>query len=50
MTDFFLVAVIVAFFAAAALLVRLIDRMIAGSAEAGADEGDGAELEPGSRP
>jgi hypothetical protein len=24
--------------------------MIAGSAEGGADEGDGAELEPGSRP
>ena len=49
MTDIVLVATIVAFFVAAALLVRVIDRMIARSAEAGADEGDGAELEPGSR-
>jgi hypothetical protein len=50
MTDIVLIATIVAFFAAAALLVRVIDRMIAGSAEPGADEGGGAELEPGSRP
>ena len=49
MTDIVLIATIVAFFAAAALLVRVIDRMIARSAEAGADEGDGAELEPESR-
>jgi hypothetical protein len=48
MTDIVLIATIVAFFAAAALLVRVIDRMLAGSAEPGAD--DGAELEPGSRP
>ena len=32
MTDIVLIATIVAFFAAAALLVRVIDRMIAGSA------------------
>jgi len=49
MTDIVLIATIVAFFAAAALLVRVIDRMIAGSAETHADEGDRAELEPGSR-
>jgi len=49
MTDIVLIATIVAFFAAAALLVRVIDRMIVGSAEAGDGEGDGAELEPGSR-
>ena len=49
MTDIILIATIVAFFAAAALLVRVIDRMIAGSAEAGDDEGDGAELESESR-
>ena len=49
MTDIVLIATIVAFFAAAALLVRVIDRMIAGSAETRADEGDAAELEPGSR-
>jgi hypothetical protein len=49
MIDIVLVATIVAFFVAAALLVRVIDRMIAGSAEAGADEGDGTELEPGNR-
>ena len=50
MTDIILIATIVAFFAAAALLVGVIDRMIAGSTEAGADDGDGAELEPRSRP
>jgi hypothetical protein len=50
MTDIVRIVTIVAFFAAAALLVKVIDRMIAGSAEAGADDGDGAELEPGSRP
>jgi len=50
MTDIILIAVIVAFFVAAALLVRVIDRMIAGaSEEVGADEETGAELEPGSR-
>ena len=55
MTDIVLVAVIVAFFTAAALLVGVIDRMIAGASEQsvapdedGADE-DGAELEPGGR-
>jgi hypothetical protein len=49
MTDIVLIATIVAFFVAAALLVRVIDRMIAGGKEAGADEEDGAELEPGGR-
>jgi hypothetical protein len=49
MTDIVLIATIVAFFAVAALLVRVIDRMIAGSAKPGDGEGDGAELEPGSR-
>ena len=50
MTDIILIAVIVAFFVAAALLVRVIDRMIADvSEEAGADEEDGVELEPGSQ-
>ena len=48
MTDVIFVATIVAFFVAAALLVRVIDRMIAGG-EADAAEEDGAELEPGSR-
>ena len=57
MTDVILIATIVAFFVAAALLVRVIDHMIAGAAgEDGADEEadtageDGAaRLEPGSR-
>jgi len=50
MTYIILIAVIVAFFAAAALLVRVIDRMIAGTGEEPAAlEEDGAELEPGSR-
>jgi hypothetical protein len=47
MTDVILLAVIVAFFAAAALLVGVIDRMIAHAGdEAGAPGEDGAELEP----
>ena len=50
MTDVILIAAIVAFFVAAALLVRVIDRMIAGASEEdGAGGEDGAELEPGSR-
>jgi hypothetical protein len=47
MTDIVLIATIVAIFAAAALLVKMIDRMIAGSTEPG--EGGEAELGPGSR-
>jgi hypothetical protein len=42
MTDFFLVAVIVAFFAAAALLVRVLDRVVAGAANDGAANDDAA--------
>ena len=50
MTDIVFVAAIVAFFIAAALLVGVIDRMIAGASEEQvAPEEDGAELEPGSR-
>jgi len=50
MTDVILIAVIVAFFVAAALLVGVIDRMIVGAREdVEAGEDDGAELEPGSR-
>jgi hypothetical protein len=50
MTDVILLATIVAFFAAAALLVGVIDRMIARAGqEDGAPEDDEAELEPGSR-
>jgi len=50
MIDIILVAVIVAFFASAALLVRVIDRMIAGASEqAVAPDEDGAELEPWGR-
>jgi len=50
MTDIVLIAVIVAFFAAAALLVKVIDRMIAGaSEETDTREEDGTEPEPGSR-
>ena len=50
MTDIILVATIVAFFVAAALLVRVIDRMIASASEEQVAAGeDGAELEPGSR-
>jgi flagellar biosynthesis/type III secretory pathway M-ring protein FliF/YscJ len=50
MTDIVFIAVIVAFFVAAALLVRVIDRMIVGASEdVEAPEEDGAELEPGSR-
>ena len=45
MTDIILIAVIVAFFAAAALLVRVLDGMIAG----GASE-DGDAREPNSSP
>jgi hypothetical protein len=44
-TDVVLIATIVAFFVAAALLVRVLDRMIAGSGE-DADPGD-AEPEQG---
>jgi hypothetical protein len=48
MTDIVLIATIVAFFAAAALLVRVIDRMIAGTSdEQAAPEQDGGEFEPG---
>ena len=49
MTDIVLVATIVAFFVAAALLIRAIDRMIAGASEELACEEDEAELEPGGR-
>jgi hypothetical protein len=49
MTDIILVATIVAFFVAAALLVGVIDRMIAGAGEEQAAAEDEAELEPGSR-
>ena len=50
MTDIVLIATIVAFFVAAAFLVGVIDRMIAGASEEQAAPGeDGAELEPGSR-
>ena len=50
MTDIVLVATIVAFFVAAAVLVKVIDRMIAGASEEQAIPGeDGAELETGSR-
>lgn len=50
MTDIVLIATIVAFFVAAALLVRVIDRMIAGASEEHPDPGeDAAELEPGGR-
>lgn len=44
MTDIVLVAIIVGFFLAAALLVRVLGRVIAGS---GDDAGPGEELEPG---
>ncbi len=54
MTDVVLIATIVVFFVAAALLVRVLDRMIAGSGdEAGRDEeaaeadASTRELEPG---
>jgi hypothetical protein len=47
MTDVILLATIVAFFAAAALLVRVFDGMIARGSE---DTGDEEELEPGGRP
>ena len=50
MTDIVLIATIVAFFVAAALLVRVIDRMIAGASEEQDASGeDGGELEPGGR-
>jgi hypothetical protein len=38
MTDFLMVTAIVAFFAAAALLVRALDRVVAGTAAAGEDD------------
>jgi hypothetical protein len=49
MTDVILLAVIVAFFVAGALLVRVLDHMIAhaGLDSDSADEGAGPELEPG---
>jgi hypothetical protein len=54
MTDVVLIATIVVFFVAAALLVRVLDRMIAGSGdEAGPDEhaaeadASARDLEPG---
>ena len=47
MTDIILIAVIVAFFAAAALLVRVIDCVIVDASE---DVDADDELEPGSRP
>ncbi len=43
--DVVLIATIVAFFVAAALLVRVLDRMIAGSGEEAGPEG--AEQDPG---
>lgn len=47
MTDFVLVVVIVAFFVAAALLVRVLDRMIATDRDdADPDDADARELEP----
>jgi len=45
-TDVVLIAVIVAFFVAGALVVRLLDGMIT-RAGTDADPGDEAELEPG---
>ena len=50
MTDIILIAVIVAFFAAAALLVKVIDGMLAGAGQEDGRPGeDGAEAEPGRR-
>ena len=49
MTDIILLATIVAFFAAAALLVRVFDGMIASASEDTGDEAE-EELEPGGRP
>jgi hypothetical protein len=47
-TDVIVVAAIVAFFGACALLVRALDRMIEGSRSAAdAEPGQDAELEPG---
>jgi hypothetical protein len=45
MTDVILIAAIVAFFAAAALVVRVLDRMIVGSGDAAPS--DGPDDEPG---
>jgi hypothetical protein len=49
MTDVILIAVIVAFFVGAALLVRVLDHMIvhAGLDTDSEDEAPGPELEPG---
>jgi hypothetical protein len=49
MTDVVLIAVIVAFFVAAAFLVRVLDHMIthAGLDSDSGDEGAGAQPEPG---
>jgi hypothetical protein len=54
MTDVILIAAIIAFFAAAALIVRLLDGMIESSRPAGEDPGTDeedltAELTPGAR-
>lgn len=50
MTDVVLVAVIVAFFVAAAFLVGALGRVIAGSGDdAGYEEASGPEPEPGRR-
>ena len=50
MTDIILIATMVAFFAAAALLVRVIDRTIVSTAgDAGAGDAAGKEPEPGRR-
>jgi hypothetical protein len=46
MTDVVLVATIVAFFVAAALLVRVLDRMIAGSSELDPGEEEAAAPQP----
>ena len=48
MTDIIAIAVIVAFFVTAALLVRVIDAMIAGAS--GPDGDEEPEPEPGSLP
>jgi hypothetical protein len=49
MTDIILIAIVVAFFVAGALIVRVLDHMIAGSASDPDtdDEAAGAGLEPG---
>jgi hypothetical protein len=50
MTDIILIAVIVAFFAAAAWLVRVLDsKIVRTSEDTGAADEAGNELEPGGR-